>query len=202
MYFLSKVYIMSLLTHASNYTSTTTNKRKSSLIQDIDNDNSSNSLNNVQKDNDERNDKIHKLIEEMQDLDESQTNLENFEPISNPQINVKKDNDESESSKEKQSRYFPNLNNNVDKLSNYSTIYTNSRVTDPNLEGFLNMKPSQNSNSNDLLLEKINYMIHMLEQQQHEKTSNITEDFILYSFLGIFVIYIVDSFTRSGKYKR
>lgn len=193
---------MSLLTHASNYTSTTTNKRKSSLIQNMDNDKSSNSLNNIQKENDERNDKIHKLIEEMQGLDESQNNLENFEPISNPEINVKKDNDDSESSKEKQPRYFPNLNNNVDKLSNYSTIYTNSSVTDPNLEGFLNMKPSHTSNTNDVLLEKINYMIHMLEQQQHEKTSNITEDFILYSFLGIFVIYIVDSFSRSGKYKR
>jgi hypothetical protein len=57
-------------------------------------------------------------------------------------------------------------------------------------------------NSNDKLMEKLNYMIHMLEQQQHEKTENITEEFILYSFLGIFVIYIVDSFSRTGKYIR
>ena len=199
MYFLSKVYIMSLLTHASNYT-TTTNKRKSSLIQNFENDKPSNSLMSVQKDSEDREQKIHKLLDEMQDLDENQNNLENFEPISNPEINVKKDNDQQYNESKQKQKYFPNLNNNVQQLSNYSTIYNNPSVTDPNLEGFMNMKSS--SNTNDVLLEKINYMIHMLEQQQHEKTSNITEDFILYSFLGIFVIYIVDSFSRSGKYKR
>ena len=52
------------------------------------------------------------------------------------------------------------------------------------------------------LLEKINYMIHMLEQQQNEKTSNITEEFILYTFLGVFIIFVVDSFARAGKYTR
>jgi len=41
-----------------------------------------------------------------------------------------------------------------------------------------------------------------LEQQQNEKTSNITEEFILYTMLGVFVIYVVDSFARSGKYIR
>jgi F0F1-type ATP synthase assembly protein I len=45
-------------------------------------------------------------------------------------------------------------------------------------------------------------MIHLLEQQQNEKTSNITEEFILYTFLGVFIIYVVDSFSRTGKYVR
>jgi len=51
-------------------------------------------------------------------------------------------------------------------------------------------------------MEKMNYMIHLLEEQQIEPTKHITEEFILYTFLGIFVIYIVDSFARSGKYIR
>jgi len=51
-------------------------------------------------------------------------------------------------------------------------------------------------------MEKINYMIHLLEQQQHEKTDNITEEFLLYTFLGVFVVYVLDSFARSGKYIR
>jgi hypothetical protein len=51
-------------------------------------------------------------------------------------------------------------------------------------------------------MEKINYMIHLLEEQQMEKTANITEEFILYIFLGVFVIFTVDSFTRVGKYVR
>lgn len=52
------------------------------------------------------------------------------------------------------------------------------------------------------LMEKINYMIHLLEEQQLEKTNHITEEFILYTFLGVFIIFIVDSFSRSGKYTR
>jgi hypothetical protein len=55
---------------------------------------------------------------------------------------------------------------------------------------------------NDELMKKVNYMIHMLEQQEVEKTANITEEFILYTFLGVFIIYIVDSFSRSGRYIR
>ena len=52
------------------------------------------------------------------------------------------------------------------------------------------------------MMEKINYMIHLLEEGQSEKTNNITEEFILYTFLGVFIIFIVDSFSRGGKYVR
>ena len=52
------------------------------------------------------------------------------------------------------------------------------------------------------VMEKINYMIHLLEEQQNEKTNNLTEEFILYTFLGVFIIFVVDSFARSGKYTR
>ena len=54
----------------------------------------------------------------------------------------------------------------------------------------------------DHLIEKLNYMIHLLEEQQEEKTANITEELILYMFLGVFVIFVVDSFARAGKYTR
>lgn len=55
---------------------------------------------------------------------------------------------------------------------------------------------------NDILMEKLNYMITLLEQQESDKTNNVTEEVILYSFLGIFIIFIVDSFARVGKYVR
>jgi hypothetical protein len=58
------------------------------------------------------------------------------------------------------------------------------------------------SSSNDILLNKINYMINLLEEQQDERTNNVTEEVILYSFLGIFIIFLVDSFARVGKYTR
>jgi high-affinity K+ transport system ATPase subunit B len=45
-------------------------------------------------------------------------------------------------------------------------------------------------------------MIHLLEEKQDEKTNNVMEEVILYSFLGIFIIFVVDSFARVGKYVR
>lgn len=54
----------------------------------------------------------------------------------------------------------------------------------------------------DILLQKVNYMISLLEDQQDEKTNNVTEEVVLYSFLGIFIIFVVDSFARVGKYVR
>uniref|UniRef100_A0A6C0HFM2 Uncharacterized protein n=1 Tax=viral metagenome TaxID=1070528 RepID=A0A6C0HFM2_9ZZZZ len=58
------------------------------------------------------------------------------------------------------------------------------------------------SGNKDQLLEKLNYMIHLLEEQKDEKTGHIMEELILYSFLGVFMIFIVDSFARAGKYVR
>jgi len=58
------------------------------------------------------------------------------------------------------------------------------------------------NNNEDVLLQKLNYMITLLEDQQDEKTNNVTEEVVLYSFLGIFIIFIVDSFARVGKYVR
>lgn len=54
----------------------------------------------------------------------------------------------------------------------------------------------------DELLTKLNYMIHILEEQQDQKTGHVTEEIVLYSFLGIFIIFVIDSFARAGKYVR
>jgi len=61
---------------------------------------------------------------------------------------------------------------------------------------------TQQQGQNNDLTEKLNYLIHLLEEQQDEKTENVTEEVILYSFLGIFIIFVVDSFARVGKYVR
>jgi hypothetical protein len=65
-----------------------------------------------------------------------------------------------------------------------------------------NIQNMEGDSSNDLLLKKINYMINLLEEHQDERTSNVTEEVVLYSFLGIFIIFVVDSFARVGKYVR
>jgi hypothetical protein len=61
---------------------------------------------------------------------------------------------------------------------------------------------SMSNNGQGELLEKMNKIIHLLEEQHDERTNNVTEELILYCFLGVFVIYIVDSFARAGKYTR
>jgi len=61
---------------------------------------------------------------------------------------------------------------------------------------------SQKTGGKDQLLEKLNYMILLLEEQKDEKTGHVVEELILYSFLGVFMIFIVDSFARAGKYTR
>jgi hypothetical protein len=61
---------------------------------------------------------------------------------------------------------------------------------------------SPTSMNQDLLMQKLNYMINLLEEQQDEKTNHVTEEVVLYSFLGIFIIFVVDSFARVGKYVR
>ena len=90
--------------------------------------------------------------------------------------------------------------------SNLST--TNNSVDDfykippPSKEFNAQYYNNSPNNNNELLMKKLNYMIHLLEEQQDERTSNVTEEVIMYSFLGIFIIFIVDSFVRVGKYVR
>lgn len=52
------------------------------------------------------------------------------------------------------------------------------------------------------LLERINYMIFLLEEQRDERTGQVTEELILYVFLGVFTIFVLDTFVKTGKYSR
>lgn len=66
----------------------------------------------------------------------------------------------------------------------------------------VNYNPVNSNMDDNVLLQKMNYMITLLEDQQDERTNNVTEEVILYSFLGIFIIFIADTFVRAGKYVR
>jgi hypothetical protein len=113
--------------------------------------------------------------------------------------------------------------NNLD-LNNYRTNYGDNKSADdyykkmlPNIQGVPQRNPinkqyySQNyynepmtggNSQQDVLLQKLNYMINLLEEKQDERTNNVTEEVVLYSFLGIFIIFVIDSFARVGKYVR
>ena len=85
-----------------------------------------------------------------------------------------------------------NKNTNVEHNKQYNSS-TNSSANSSN---------NVTSDSNQVLIEKLNYMINLLEEQQDQKTGSVTEEVVLYSFLGVFIIFVVDSFARVGKYVR
>jgi hypothetical protein len=103
-------------------------------------------------------------------------------------------------------------------MPNYQQMYGNGVDIDQLVAPTLNYGNGNNNNgqgrmygqnmgsggggARDPLLEKLNHVIHLLEEQQDDKTSHVTEEIILYFLLGVFVIFIVDSFTRLGKYTR
>jgi hypothetical protein len=87
--------------------------------------------------------------------------------------------------------------------SNYSQVYPDKITDIKSSTGpyYAKMGISQGQGQ-DKTTEKLNYMVHLLEEMQMEKTNHITEEFILYSLLGVFMIYLVDGFAQTGKYVR
>lgn len=61
---------------------------------------------------------------------------------------------------------------------------------------------SNDAENKDLLLQKLDHIISLLESQKDERTDSVVEELVLYCFLGIFIIFVVDSFARAGKYVR
>jgi hypothetical protein len=87
----------------------------------------------------------------------------------------------------------------MDALSNYNKSYEAGGILGKPY--YSTQRPAEGDNSSGIM-QKLNHITHILEDLQLEKTSNITEELILYSFLGVFVIFMVDSFARVGKYHR
>jgi len=101
----------------------------------------------------------------------------------------------------------------------YKKYIPSSNQTNPQItEGYSNATPVPNSSTpfdipnaagytgvggdNRALLDKLNYMIHLLEDKQDVKSNSKIEEIGLYCLLGIFTIFLVDSFSRVGKYVR
>jgi hypothetical protein len=88
----------------------------------------------------------------------------------------------------------PWSNNIESRINNYNETYYNS--------GSQQYSPNTQMGTNDQLLNKLNYVIQLLEDQKDERTNYVSEELILYTFLGIFIIFIIDSFAKATKYIR
>ena len=145
--------------------------------------------------------KVVQLLSKLS-TDNDGNKLADYEPNYRPELTVTKTDqiDLAPPVKEPMTSKYSANDINLANLSNYNQTYGSPTVFQKTQPYYAKMGVS--GGSDDKLMEKVNYMIHLLEQQQIEKTANVTEEFILYTLLGVFVIFTVDSFTRAGKYVR
>ncbi len=148
------------------------------------------------------NGKVSLLLKEIHDKDNEddlENSLADFDPIPKPisvgvnrtisrESNNDQDEDEDDSVEFSENNEIP---------SQYAKQYYNQYIPQNHTNNY-----SSTSNEDSRLMNKINYMIQLLEEQKDQKTNHVTEEVVLYSFLGVFVIFVVDSFARVGKYVR
>ena len=168
--------------------------------------------------------KVNSVLQSIHNLPEQQETLGDFNPLPPPMsVGVEqtriRENSPKPSPLENEYNYNNESIENVNESENgngngnenmykrfmpdYGSMYKNSPHNLPYYNSSNNSSSNNSSTSNpDILIDKLNYMINLLEEQQDERIGNVTEEVVLYSFLGIFIIFIVDSFARVGKYTR
>ena len=182
----------------------------------------------IQEQTDNRNKRVNEIIQQMSavTIDNDGAGLADFTPPPNPEIQQRKPAESNlgnplqiptsnpvqmttppgfSSSSNSSLGQIPYVNPTTAPVGNYREAYTGaplmgSTIPKPYYSG---MGVGSGSGTGDnKLMDKINYMIHMLENMEAEKTANITEEFVLYSFTGIFIIFVLDQFLKTGKYVR
>jgi len=160
-----------------------------------------------------RQERVNNLVNHINALsiDNDGNNLADFKPLSHPVVSSKKPESGKEMEMIQPPVYFPNVpsvpqptfsanNTNNDKNSDYRSVYQPpSKI--PVYGGYGNTVSNLPKND-DRMMDRINYMIHLLEEQVNEKTNNVLEEFVMFSLVGVFLIYVLDSFSRSGRYTR
>jgi hypothetical protein len=158
-----------------------------------------------------RNSKVNDILEKMSSIKTNDDGdyLENFTPLSYPEQELRTEdsilpNDYDDNAMKR--RHVTNTNFTADKnirtaniQSDFNRIYEVS-TDKPSYSSSIGLGKDLNNNSK--VSERLSYIVHLLEQQQNEKTDNVLEECVLYVLLGAFVILVVDSFSRGGKYVR
>lgn len=187
------------------------NKRlSSSLNKTIKNRNNTENLDNKNR---ERNRRIQKLLNDNNTFANNESDsLEDFNPPSYPEIQepkkILKENFTFNNNSELLDNEKEEKNDNpINKESFQQIPQNNLQQYYEKYNSYLNPVNNYNNNnnitvSNEELLKKLDNILFLLEEQRETRTNYITEELILYIFLGIFVIYLVDSFVKVGKYIR
>jgi hypothetical protein len=159
-------------------------------------------------DSDTRDGRVHEILQKMNTLniDNDGKNLADFKPLSHPIVQPKRPPMELNYNKDPQPpilmRPVASANNHdLDKNSDYRFVYNQPQTLPPSYTTS-GRNATRSAGGDDRLLDKINYMIHLLEEQANEKTNNVMEELVMFSLVGVFLIYVLDSFSRSGRYVR
>ena len=158
--------------------------------------------------------KIKNLLNSFEGMENESSNLADFNPPPKPELTkIKSQSSNTPKTNTSDTEQNPVPTDETDspvQPHDYST-FNNDAANKQYYQQYYNQyvpyytqAGNQSSITNDKsqLLDKLNYMINLLEEQKEHKTDNITEELILYMFLGVFVIFVVDSFARAGKYTR
>ena len=158
--------------------------------------------------------KIKNLLNSFEGMENESSNLADFNPPPKPEL-TKIKNQSTDSSKtdiskaEEQNPIIDDQSDNSVQPHDYSTLNNDAankqyyqQYYNQSIPYYTQTGNQQTVTNKSQLLDKLNYMINLLEEQKEHKTDNITEELILYMFLGVFVIFVVDSFARAGKYTR
>jgi hypothetical protein len=204
---------MSLATYASPYNESTINNNAIEEKRRYRN----RTLKKKEKPSNPKVDAMMKQIYD-EDRDEETEAMSDFQPLGPPESASMINNDRGLNNQPRANYDYETLikeQTEETNIQNYQQDYNqqdyNQQTNNQQDWSNNNMFPSSYQGANmynkgtmdqDELMRKMNYIIYMLEEQKNEKTDNIMEELILYTFLGVFVIFVVDSFARVGKYKR
>jgi len=156
-------------------------------------------------------DSLNEQLAKIQKMREAGNNIPQNNFFNNElQTSNSNTNSNSNSNSNSNTNSYTNMNN--DSNLENSNVLNGSNLLKNDLSNYsdsykLNYNSlSQNSGThnydNNKLLSKLDYIVHLLEEQHNEKTNYITEELILYLFLGIFILFVLDSFARASKYVR
>jgi hypothetical protein len=159
--------------------------------------------------------KVNSVLQSIHSYNEETDQLSDFKPLSPPvsagveQTKMRENmsnmvkQQENEEEKQQANNVFRTKEGFYQRhVPNYKSPYNLPYYQNAQDQQYETMTTSQDISGNDILVDKLNYLIKMMEEQQDERTNNVIEEVVLYCFLGIFIIFIVDSFVRVGKYVR
>ena len=161
----------------------------------------------------QKNDKLNNKIEEMKKTKINSSLLKklstpNESEVQNIHNTIKEDNENVLAD-----FYNDELNHGLNKRMSETklkqNLYLEAQNKDYLISNNLNMDKINNTNNNiqqpynnQEILNKLNYIINSFEEQKEIKTNQKNEEVVLYCFLKIFIIYVLDSFVYIGKYSR